>query len=233
VAGSAIPVPQAARHGVRMGEPRFEFEKLDVYQLALRLMPLVADITSQLPVGYADLRNHVCRSERSIRLNVAEGAGSTGLAAKQSASGPRAVRQRMRGGTRRDPEARPERASSDPRGPGPLSPHHRHVDEAGASLGEQEGTLTVTDWRARGPAFPNSRTPITPDGHGRGRNLALTVTVWRVLYLRTGGAGRVGLDLGFSAMRRSTSWTARSSCGSRPWITAMGSCSTSMSGSTP
>jgi four helix bundle protein len=58
-----------------MGEPGFEFEKLEVYQLTLRLMPLVADITAQLPVGYADLRNHVRRSERSIRLNVAEGAG--------------------------------------------------------------------------------------------------------------------------------------------------------------
>jgi four helix bundle protein len=58
-----------------MERPGFEFEKLEVYQLTLRLMPLVAEITAQLPVGYADLRNHVRRSERSIRLNVAEGAG--------------------------------------------------------------------------------------------------------------------------------------------------------------
>jgi four helix bundle protein len=58
-----------------MADRSFEFEKLEVYQLALRLMPLVAEIARQLPPGFADLRNHVRRSERSIRLNIAEGAG--------------------------------------------------------------------------------------------------------------------------------------------------------------
>ncbi len=54
---------------------QFEFEKLEVYQLALELRPLVAKIAPQLPRGYGDLRHHATRSERSIRLNIAEGAG--------------------------------------------------------------------------------------------------------------------------------------------------------------
>jgi four helix bundle protein len=58
-----------------MADAPFEFEKLEVYQLALRLMPVVDEIARQLPPGFADLRNHLRRSERSIRLNIAEGAG--------------------------------------------------------------------------------------------------------------------------------------------------------------
>jgi hypothetical protein len=57
----------------------------------------------------------------------------------------------------------------------------------------------------RPPAPGNSRTRLTPDGHGHERDFAVHVSVWRALYLRTGGAGRVGMDLGFSAMSRSTS----------------------------
>jgi four helix bundle protein len=53
----------------------FEFEKLEVYPLALRLAPLVASVCDRLPAGYGDLRRHLRRSERSIRLNIAEGAG--------------------------------------------------------------------------------------------------------------------------------------------------------------
>ena len=49
----------------------------------------------------------------------------------------------------------------------------------------------------------------------------------------TGGAGRWGSAIGFSCIIRSTSSTARSSCGSWPAITDRGSFSTSMSGSTP
>jgi four helix bundle protein len=58
-----------------MSDPRFEFEGLEVYQLALRLRPLVARIAAELPRGEGDLRGHLRRSERSIRLNIAEGAG--------------------------------------------------------------------------------------------------------------------------------------------------------------
>jgi hypothetical protein len=39
-----------------MSDPRFEFEGLEVYQLALRLRPLVARIAAELPRGEGDLR---------------------------------------------------------------------------------------------------------------------------------------------------------------------------------
>ncbi len=53
----------------------FEFEKLDVYQRALELRPLIAELVATLPPGYGDLRSQAGRSERSIRLNIAEGSG--------------------------------------------------------------------------------------------------------------------------------------------------------------
>jgi four helix bundle protein len=53
----------------------FAFQKLEVYQLALRLQPLIRLIVADLPRGYGDLRSQATRSERSIRLNIAEGAG--------------------------------------------------------------------------------------------------------------------------------------------------------------
>jgi four helix bundle protein len=56
-------------------EFEFEFERLEVYQAAVRLRPLVAEIGAGIPRGEGDLRNHLRRSERSIRLNIAEGAG--------------------------------------------------------------------------------------------------------------------------------------------------------------
>ena len=58
-----------------MKELRFEFEKLEVYRLAMELRPLVAKTAGRLPRGYGDLRGQIARAERSIRLNIAEGAG--------------------------------------------------------------------------------------------------------------------------------------------------------------
>lgn len=58
-----------------MNMPEFEFQKLEVYQLAMKLKPLIASIEKQLPRGCGDLRHHVVRAERSMRLNIAEGAG--------------------------------------------------------------------------------------------------------------------------------------------------------------
>jgi four helix bundle protein len=69
-----MALPHPAIHSRRMSGG-FEFEKLEVYQLALRLAPLVASVCDCLPAGYGDLRSHLRRSERSIRLNIAEGAG--------------------------------------------------------------------------------------------------------------------------------------------------------------
>lgn len=58
-----------------MTEPQFEFQKLDVYRVAMELTPVISEILAQLPTGTSDLRNQIKRSERSIRLNIAEGAG--------------------------------------------------------------------------------------------------------------------------------------------------------------
>ena len=58
-----------------MDEPQFEFQKLEVYQRAMELKFLVERIIQQLPTGTADLRNQLRRSDRSVRLNTAEGAG--------------------------------------------------------------------------------------------------------------------------------------------------------------
>ena len=58
-----------------MQEPQFEFQKLEVYQRAMELKLLIENIIQQLPPGTADLRSQLRRSERSVRLNAAEGAG--------------------------------------------------------------------------------------------------------------------------------------------------------------
>lgn len=58
-----------------MDEPEFEFHKLEVYRLAMKLKALIAEIVLELPEGNGDLRSQLRRSERSIRLNVAEGSG--------------------------------------------------------------------------------------------------------------------------------------------------------------
>ena len=58
-----------------MDEPEFEFQKLEVYQRAMELKPLITEIIGQLPAGHGDLRGQLRRSERSIRLNIAEGSG--------------------------------------------------------------------------------------------------------------------------------------------------------------
>lgn len=58
-----------------MNEPEFEFQKLEVYQRAMELKPLIDQIIRQLPPGHGDLRGQARRHERSIRLNIAEGSG--------------------------------------------------------------------------------------------------------------------------------------------------------------
>jgi four helix bundle protein len=58
-----------------MSEDSFEFEKLEVYRLAIDLMVVIARVLRQLPRGYGDLGDHLHRSGRSIHLNIAEGSG--------------------------------------------------------------------------------------------------------------------------------------------------------------
>ena len=65
-----------------MSEPAFEFQKLEVYKLARSLQPLIGEIVAQLPRGSGDLRSQLLRPERSIRLNIAEGAGRNSAGGK-------------------------------------------------------------------------------------------------------------------------------------------------------
>jgi 23S rRNA-intervening sequence protein len=58
-----------------MNEPEFEFQKLEVHQRAMDLKPLIDAIIRQLPPGNGDLRSQLRSHERSIRLNIGEGAG--------------------------------------------------------------------------------------------------------------------------------------------------------------
>jgi four helix bundle protein len=55
------------------------FRKLDVYQYAVRFLPLAAAIADSLPPRYAALGDQLRRASLSIPLNIAEGSGkSTG-----------------------------------------------------------------------------------------------------------------------------------------------------------
>jgi len=55
------------------------FRKLEVYQVAVRFLPLAAAIADSLPPRYAGLADQLRRASLSIPLNIAEGSGkSTG-----------------------------------------------------------------------------------------------------------------------------------------------------------
>ena len=54
------------------------FRKLDVYRLAIRFIPMAAQIASAMPKGYADLGDQLRRASNSVPLNIAEGSYSQG-----------------------------------------------------------------------------------------------------------------------------------------------------------
>jgi len=60
--------------------PLLDFERLDVYRLALEFAVLASSIV--LPAGRRELRDQLDRAALSIVLNTAEGAGRTGAADK-------------------------------------------------------------------------------------------------------------------------------------------------------
>jgi four helix bundle protein len=53
----------------------FDHERLEVYQLALELIPLAETLVSQLPPGRAYLVDQLRRAALSVVLNIAEGSG--------------------------------------------------------------------------------------------------------------------------------------------------------------
>ena len=51
------------------------YEKLDVYQCAIKFLGMAIDITNNLPRGQAALADQIKRASMSIPLNIGEGAG--------------------------------------------------------------------------------------------------------------------------------------------------------------
>jgi 23S rRNA-intervening sequence protein len=68
----AAPAPDAG--------PLLDFERLDVYRVALEFQALATSIA--LPAGRRELRDQLDRAALSIVLNTAEGAGRVGTADK-------------------------------------------------------------------------------------------------------------------------------------------------------
>lgn len=51
------------------------YQKLDVYQCAIRLLALCARLSGEVPKGYASLGDQLRRAAVSTPLNIAEGSG--------------------------------------------------------------------------------------------------------------------------------------------------------------
>src|SRR4051812_24261154 len=53
----------------------FDYERLDVYRLALDFLVLANDVIEELPRGRSHLADQLTRASTSIVLNIAEGSG--------------------------------------------------------------------------------------------------------------------------------------------------------------
>ncbi len=60
-----------------MKEKYFDYERLDVYQVAVEFIVLTEEIIENLPRGRAYLADQFQRASTSILLNIAEGAGES------------------------------------------------------------------------------------------------------------------------------------------------------------
>jgi four helix bundle protein len=56
----------------------FGFQRLHVYQCAVAFLGLAANLSEQLPRGYAPLGDQLRRAALSVTLNIAEGSGRSG-----------------------------------------------------------------------------------------------------------------------------------------------------------
>jgi len=61
----------------------FCHEKLEVYQKSVEFLRHVVTIIRLLPAGNSDIINQLRRAAMSISLNIAEGAGKTGISDKK------------------------------------------------------------------------------------------------------------------------------------------------------
>ena len=57
------------------GKVRFDFERLDVFGVAVDVVAIVDEFAEELPSGRAYIRDQLHRAANSIALNIAEGAG--------------------------------------------------------------------------------------------------------------------------------------------------------------
>ena len=60
----------------------FDFERWDVYQVALDFLVIVKGLVEKLPRGNANLADQLQRASTSIPLNIAEGSGEHSLPEK-------------------------------------------------------------------------------------------------------------------------------------------------------
>jgi four helix bundle protein len=51
------------------------YQRLDVYQCAVRALALLSRISTEMPKGYANLGDQLRRASLSVSLNIAEGSG--------------------------------------------------------------------------------------------------------------------------------------------------------------
>jgi four helix bundle protein len=66
------PEPRAADNGAHVN-----YRKLDVYQLAVRFLPIAVQFAHSMPSGYRSFADQLRRASLSVPLNVAEGSGKT------------------------------------------------------------------------------------------------------------------------------------------------------------
>lgn len=51
------------------------YRKLEVYQLAIRFLPIAVQFAHAMPLGYASFADQLRRASLSVPLNIAEGSG--------------------------------------------------------------------------------------------------------------------------------------------------------------
>jgi four helix bundle protein len=71
--------PPQLDHADGRDHVRFDFEKLDCYQVALQFNALAGRL---VPRGHCELRDQLTRASLSVSLNIAESAGRTAVAEK-------------------------------------------------------------------------------------------------------------------------------------------------------